>query len=439
MAPTPTVDLRALVVVVGGGFAGLTACRKLAKRYRVVLIDAKEYSEYSPGILRAFVSPKDHSRLSCSLQKVCDSMGAKFMWGEVKTLDLEAKAVNVAGMVDLKEVQLKFDFLILATGSIYNVSLAAKKATDAGHSFKFYSTCLEGLVEETGCGQLDERFLGGRRAQLEVEAKALEEIETKRGAVVVVGAGFVGVELATELKYFFPGIQVVLTEQKGECLGHFPLATRKYVQAYMDKIGIKSIYGFHYKVSVTNGDSFGDASQLQVKGIQAERVYMAVGLRACNHFMPQSCMAFDGYIRTNHSMQVIGKGGMPVLDGTLFAVGSCCHVQDLPEHFSIARNCFPAEEMAAIAASNVCLVESNHGGRKVRNLKEFKWRSGMGFVSLSLGPKNGVFVTGIKGNEKGCTLCCGGIAALFKDFLQWSKVDQVKMGCMGRCIWGCVH
>jgi choline dehydrogenase-like flavoprotein len=46
------------VLVVGGGFAGVTAARKLSRNgAQVLLVDAKSYFEYTPAALRCIVRP----------------------------------------------------------------------------------------------------------------------------------------------------------------------------------------------------------------------------------------------------------------------------------------------------------------------------------------------------------------------------------------------
>merc|ERR1712012_11260 len=75
------------VLIVGGSFAGLCAARDLRDHYLVTIVDAKEYFEYTPGVLRAYVKPKHLDALTFTLQPVIEErMCCKFIWGEVKEL-----------------------------------------------------------------------------------------------------------------------------------------------------------------------------------------------------------------------------------------------------------------------------------------------------------------------------------------------------------------
>jgi len=68
------------VGILGGGFAGLTAARTLAahRRVQVVLIDQRDYFEYTPGILRAWVMPSVHERLVNPIRRLLRSRRARF-------------------------------------------------------------------------------------------------------------------------------------------------------------------------------------------------------------------------------------------------------------------------------------------------------------------------------------------------------------------------
>ena len=71
---------KARVAVLGGGFAGLTAARTLAAdpNVEVLLVDQREYFEYTPGILRAWVDPRVHRALVNPIRRLLRSKRASF-------------------------------------------------------------------------------------------------------------------------------------------------------------------------------------------------------------------------------------------------------------------------------------------------------------------------------------------------------------------------
>jgi len=55
------------VLIVGGQFSGLFCARDLKKHFHVTIVDAKEFFEYTPGILRCYVKPSHFDSLSFTL------------------------------------------------------------------------------------------------------------------------------------------------------------------------------------------------------------------------------------------------------------------------------------------------------------------------------------------------------------------------------------
>ena len=69
----------------------------------------------------------------------------------------------------------------------------------------------------------------------------------KKGSVLIVGAGFIGVEWATEIKYFFPDIEVTICDMLPKCLGPLPESAKSYCQRYMDAANITNSRFSTYK------------------------------------------------------------------------------------------------------------------------------------------------------------------------------------------------
>ncbi|CAJ1407669.1 unnamed protein product, partial [Effrenium voratum] len=57
--------------------------------FEITLVDAKEFMEFTPGILRAFVRPSHFESLSFCLEPVMTKMAVTFLAGEVKKLEFE--------------------------------------------------------------------------------------------------------------------------------------------------------------------------------------------------------------------------------------------------------------------------------------------------------------------------------------------------------------
>eukprot|EP00913_Durusdinium_trenchii_P020961 g19697.t1 len=82
---------------VDGALNGLDI--ELGFQFYVTVVDCKEYFEYTPGVLRAFVRPAHLDSLTFTLQPVYErKMGVKFIWGEVKELNGARKTASVKTM-----------------------------------------------------------------------------------------------------------------------------------------------------------------------------------------------------------------------------------------------------------------------------------------------------------------------------------------------------
>merc|ERR1719454_26003 len=87
------------VLIIGGQFAGSFVAKDLKKHFNCTVVDAKEFFEYTPGVLRAYVKPAHFDALTFTLQPVYErKIGVKFVWGKVKKLDGEAKVAHVKPM-----------------------------------------------------------------------------------------------------------------------------------------------------------------------------------------------------------------------------------------------------------------------------------------------------------------------------------------------------
>ena len=88
---------------------------------------------------------------------------------------------------------------------------------------------------------IDERFIEGRRRRVLEVCHLLHDINMKAATVLVVGAGFIGVEWAIEMEYFFPVLKLTLIDFLPKCLGPLPDSAAEYCSEYMHAAGIKEV------------------------------------------------------------------------------------------------------------------------------------------------------------------------------------------------------
>merc|ERR1719429_340162 len=78
-------------------------------------------------------------------------------------------------------------------------------------------------------------FLEGRRRHILEEYTKLKTLEQGEKSVLVVGAGFIGVEWVTELNHFFPKLKLTIIDFLPLPLGPLPPSAAKHCQRYMKK------------------------------------------------------------------------------------------------------------------------------------------------------------------------------------------------------------
>mmetsp|Transcript_30329 Transcript_30329/g.60986 ORF Transcript_30329/g.60986 Transcript_30329/m.60986 type:complete len:201 (+) Transcript_30329:2-604(+) len=83
-------DLRAAVLVVGGGAAGRAALQELSPAFQdqwIILVDPQEYFEHPCGILRAYADPASWEALVVPFEDAISRYpNVQFIQGEVKSL-----------------------------------------------------------------------------------------------------------------------------------------------------------------------------------------------------------------------------------------------------------------------------------------------------------------------------------------------------------------
>src|SRR5260370_40039311 len=101
------------VVIIGAGFGGLEAAKKLCcKAVRVTVIDRTNYHLFQPllyQVATAALSPADIAAPVRAILSKCENM--EVILAEVQSIDVNTRKVR---MVD---GELDYDYLILATGA----------------------------------------------------------------------------------------------------------------------------------------------------------------------------------------------------------------------------------------------------------------------------------------------------------------------------------
>ncbi|UNO41611.1 NAD(P)/FAD-dependent oxidoreductase [Streptomyces sp. MST-110588] len=179
---------RPRILVVGGGYVGLYAARRILKKMRygeatVTVVDPRSYMTYQPFLPEAAAGSISPRHVVVPLRRVLPK--AEVLTGRVTSIDQDRKVATVAPMVG-EAYELPFDYLVIAMGAV-------------SRTFP-----IPGLAEN-GIGMKGvEEAIGLRNHVLEQLDKADsttdEEIRRKALTFVFVGGGFAGAETIGEVE-----------------------------------------------------------------------------------------------------------------------------------------------------------------------------------------------------------------------------------------------
>ena len=205
------------VVIIGAGFGGLEAAKKLGcKNVRVTVIDRTNYHLFQPllyQVATAALSPADIAAPVRAVLSKCKNI--EVMLAEVQSVDVDAKKIKTIDM------EIAYNFLILATG--------------ARHSY-FGHDEWEKLAP--GLKSLEDAIEVRRRLLMAFEyAEKITDEAARKAAMtfVIIGGGPTGVEmagaiaeiarytLARDFRHIDPAqARVILIEGEPRLLAAFP-------------------------------------------------------------------------------------------------------------------------------------------------------------------------------------------------------------------------
>lgn len=241
------------VVIIGGGFGGLEAAKKLAcEDVRLTVIDRTNYHLFQPllyQVATAALSPADIAAPIRAVLSKCRN--AEVMLAEVQSVDVNAKKVK------LTDGEVDYDYLIVATG--------------ARHSY-FGHPEWERLAP--GLKSLEDAVEIRRRILMAFEFAERTADEAARKAAmtfVIVGGGPTGVEmagaiaeiarytLAKDFRHIDPSqARVILVEGEPKVLASYPEDLRDSAMKQLADLGIEVRTGIHATNLSEQGLQVGD-------------------------------------------------------------------------------------------------------------------------------------------------------------------------------------
>ena len=175
------------VVIVGGGFAGLFAARRLGRApVQVTLIDRCEHHLFQPLLYQCATGILSEGKIAAPLRELLAKHGnVEFQLAQVTGIDAAAKKVMARRPLG-EEIEFGYDYLILAAGV---------RQSYFGHDE--YAAFAPGMKSIEDAMRIRRRVFGA----FEVAESATDPAERRRWLTfALVGAGPTGVELAGQIR-----------------------------------------------------------------------------------------------------------------------------------------------------------------------------------------------------------------------------------------------
>jgi NADH:quinone reductase (non-electrogenic) len=275
------IDSRHRVVVIGGGFAGLNAARRLRDApVEVTLVDRQNFHLFQPLVYQVATGALASAEVAAPLRAVLKRQAnARVVLGTVKGFDLGAREVMLGDLPDGEaERRLPYDTLVVAGGSNYSYF---------GHDdWREFAPELKSIG---GALQIRGRLLSA------FEAAELEPDPERRRAwltFAVVGAGPTGVEMAGQIAELSrdtlrgnfrsadPGhARIVLLDGEDRVLPAFPPGLSRHAAKELEQLGVEPLLGRRVVDVDAESVSWEEKGGERVR-LQARTVVWAAGVTA---------------------------------------------------------------------------------------------------------------------------------------------------------------
>ncbi len=274
----PSTSLAPRIMILGGGFAGVTTALELAKRTAgvlpvdITLVSEQNFFLFTPMLAEAATGAVETRHVLYPIRPLCGKRGVEFGEMSVEAIDLDRRRVIVRHRRSAVRQRVHYDKLVLALGATPNVDMAPGAAE---HALPF---------KEAG----DTMRIRNRVINL-FETAALSDdpwVQRQRLTFVVVGAGHAGTELMAALEELTRGI----------LLSHYPSIRQ-------DSVRLVLVGSTILPQTVTKLAAYAQ-EQLLARGIEHEKARAAAVSREGLHLkdgrtIPSQCVIWTAGTRVS--------------------------------------------------------------------------------------------------------------------------------------------
>ncbi|MBO7174599.1 MAG: CoA-disulfide reductase [Spirochaetaceae bacterium] len=353
------------IVIVGGVAGGATAAariRRLDEQAEIIVFERTGFISYANCGLPYYIGDVIQNKADLTLQTP-ESFWKRFritmkVQHEVVAIHPEKKSVSVRNLVTGETFEEGYDKLLLSPGA--KAVLPELPGVDSKKIFTLRT------VEDTF---------------------AIKDFVTqhKPSSAVMVGGGFIGVELAENLREL--GLEVTIVQRPPQLLSPFDADMAAFIHNQMRKNGIKLALG----ASVTGFQEDAEGISVLLKDgnpIHGDMVVLAIGVTPESHLAQDAGLALGikGSILVNDRMETSIKD--------IYAVGDAVQVKHaVTGADSLIPLAGPANKQGRIVADNICGGDSRyHGSQGSSIIKLFDMTAATTGINEKQAQKDGLSV-----------------------------------------------
>lgn len=321
------------IVIVGGVAGGATAAariRRLDEHAEIVVFEKSGYVSYANCGLPYYIGGEIEDKRELTLQTP-ESFYARFrvdmrVHHEVLAVDVKAKSVKVRNLASGEVFSESYDKLILSTGA------------------RPIKPNFEGIDNE--------RIFTLRTVEDTLRIKQFTEDKRPQSAVVV-GGGFIGIEVAENLRRL--GMDVTLVEVAPQVMAPFDGDMAALIHAEMVRNGVKLILGTMVEGFTAEG---GVTVRLKDREPQtADMAVLAIGVA------PDTTLAREAGLELGIKGSIVVDDRMQTSAPEVYAVGDAVQIKNfVTGKEGLISLAGPANKQGRIAADNVCGRDSRYTG-----------------------------------------------------------------------------
>jgi len=312
------------IVVIGGVAGGATAAarlRRIDEKSEIVLFERGEYISFANCGLPYYIGEVIKKRESLLVQTV-EGMSKKFALDirnktEVKAINRDRKTVTALNVTTGDIYEESYDVLVLSPGA------------------RAIIPAFEGINEAKNIYTL-------RNVPDTDYIKAVVDEQHPKQAVII-GGGFIGLEMAENLAH--RGIQVTVVELANQVMAPLDFEMASIVHKHLKAKGVQLILGDGVQSFADEGKKITLTSG---KELNSDLTILSIGVKA------ESELAVDAGLLVGPRGGIVVDEYLQTSDESIYAIGDAIEVQDyIFKHQTMVPLAGPANRQGRIVADNI--------------------------------------------------------------------------------------